>query len=181
LSGNFGYIDYARDTGFFEYAIEDQLAFQGLSENQLAYDVFTINVISSNPAVTSIDYSFEVELLGKNDLPSNFVLSTSTLNENQSYENIGRLSAFDAENDVVTFRLGDSNDSTLFNVSEDGFLSTKTAMIFDHEVQDIYQIEVIASDPYGAVSDIIHLAISDQNDIPEIETIPTLLMLEDCY
>ncbi|MEM6643215.1 MAG: LamG-like jellyroll fold domain-containing protein, partial [Bacteroidota bacterium] len=123
---------------------------------------------SSRTDTLVLSYSFDnseiqyrIAFNGPNTPPENLSISNLTIDENQEDELIGRLSAFDFDEDLLEFSL--ANDIEQFKVSGDSLL---TDLELNYEKKGEYDLQILVSDGTDEIASSFSITVNDINDAP---------------
>ena len=157
------------DTNNGSFSISGSNLLSGASFNHETKDSYSIRVRSTDVNGLSYDEAFTITVNNVNETPTDMVLSSTDINENEaSGTTVGTLSTADVDDgDTFTYTLvagtGDT-DNASFSISNSNLLSDA---IFDHEIQDSYSIRVRTTDTNGlSYDESFTITINDINETP---------------
>ena len=131
---------------------------------------YTVRIKTTDSEGLTIEHSFFIEILNKNDVPSDIILDNTTVLENLAIGVvIGELTTLDedqTDSHFYSFAAGD-NDNNLFSLLGNKLLTKK---IFDYENSNEYIVRLETNDKRGGTfQKSFTIDIADVNEQPEIE------------
>ena len=163
LEGTYGTLSLDKSTGFYTYSLDNSnTAIQKLKYSETLTDEFVVSV-SDGSITTSTTLIFHIK--GENDAPTDLSLSANALYENSYGAVVGTLSAFDIDDDLVTYSLGAGSDNESFEILGTT-LKMKDLESANYEEDNVYDLEIIARDGIATTSldaQILVLNINEAN------------------
>ena len=119
--------------------------------------------IQATDGSTTFNQNFQINILNVNESPTNIYLSNNTIYENRSIGTIvGLLTGEDVDSTSFTFTLS-GTDADSFTI--DG-TTLKSAVIFDYQTKNIYNITITISDGSTTFSKDFQIDILNVNESP---------------
>jgi hypothetical protein len=131
--------------------------------------LYSIKVLLEDQGGETVEKTFEISVLDRNDAPNGLANDTIYYAENNSpSNNIALLEADDEDNDDshIFSKLSSSPDDIAFYFLGDN-RTLKTDSVFNYEQKDHYQIYVEINDGNLTTTDTLNIVITDANDQPQ--------------
>ncbi len=153
------------------------LSFQAAADFEVAADSDANNTylleISATDGTNTAKQDVTVTIINTNDNPPVFSSGTAISVEENQTETGYRASATDADDTTPTYSLTGGLDQTLFSIdANSGVLSFQTEPNFekasDSDANNIYAVEISATDGSNAVKQDITITVTNINDTPPI-------------
>ena len=161
LQGTYGTLSLDKSTGFYTYSLDNSnTAIQKLKYSETLIDNFVVSV-SDGSIITSTTLNFHI--YGVNDAPTGLSLSGNAIYENSFGAVVGKLSAFDIEDDLVIYSLGAGSDNELFEILGTT-LKMKDLESANYEEDNVYDLDIIASDGIATTSLAVQILVLNTNE-----------------
>ncbi|QSV73159.1 MAG: hypothetical protein HEQ20_23345 [Aphanizomenon flos-aquae KM1D3_PB] len=140
-----------------------------------ANNVYDINVIASDGALTATQ-AVAITVTNVNEAPVITSAATATFAENGT-GTVYTVTATDAEGTTLTYSLS-GTDAGLFNINN-GAVTFKTAPNFEAPGDNVYDINVIASDGTLTATQAVAITVTNVNEAPVITSAATATFAEN--
>lgn len=158
-----------------QFIIQEQTLFlaTGVTLDFQSQPILTVEVTANDGELNSIPETFNIEVQEVNFPPSDITLDNQEIPENTpTPTRVGILDATDPNvNDIITFEITGGEDADKFRLEENALLIVE-GVILDHETQDIFNVEITATDRLGETrTENFEIRITNINEPPSAITL----------